>query len=133
MIAISFPSVTAGLDSVRMSSATGQVSAFLNSAANRAERKQQPVALVISVKDNFIAMYGNEPGSVRKLILPDGVNIQAVLPALEGEAPDQPRQLVLMPGGTAPAIGILLANQHGTRRIVRLDPMTGFPRVESVQ
>ncbi|MGA7241431.1 MAG: prepilin-type N-terminal cleavage/methylation domain-containing protein [Bryobacteraceae bacterium] len=132
MIAISFPSVTAGLDSVRMSSATGSVSAFLNSAVNRAERKQQPVALAISVKDNLIAMYGNEPGSERKLKLPDGVSIQAVLPALEGETPDQPRQLILMPGGTAPAIGIVLANEHGTRRIVRLDPMTGYPRVESV-
>lgn len=131
MIAISFPSVTAGLDSVRMSSATGSVSAFLNSAVNRAER-QQPVALSISVKDNLIAMYGNEPGSERKLKLPDGVSIQAVLPALEGETPDQPRQLILMPGGTAPAIGIVLANEHGTRRIVRLDPMTGYPRVESV-
>lgn len=132
MIAISFPSVTAGLDSVRMSSATGSVSAFLNSAVNRAERRQQPVALSISVKDNLIAMYGNEPGSERKLKLPDGVSIQAVLPALEGETPDQPRQLILMPGGTAPAIGIVLANEHGTRRIVRLDPMTGYPRVESV-
>ncbi len=133
MIAISFPSVIAGLDSVRMSSATGTVAAFLNSAVNRAERKQQPVALIISVKDNLIAMYGNEPGSERKLKLPDGVTIQAVLPAIDGETPDQPRQMILMPGGTAPAIGILLANEHGTRRIVRLDPMTGYPRVESVE
>jgi hypothetical protein len=115
-----------------MSSATGQVSTFLNSAVNRAERKQQPVALIISVKDNVMAMYSNQPGSERRLKLPDGISIQAVLPALDGETPDQPRQLILMPGGTAPAIGIMLVNGHGTRRIVRLDPMTGFPRVESV-
>jgi prepilin-type N-terminal cleavage/methylation domain-containing protein len=132
MIAISFPSVAAGLDSVRLSSATGSVSAFLNSADNRAERRQQPVALVISVKDNVLAMYSNEPGSERKLKLPDGISIQAILPAIEGETPDQPRQLILMPGGTAPAIGIVLSNEHGIRRIVRLDPMTGYPRVESV-
>lgn len=132
MIAISFPSVAAGLDSVRLSSATGSVSAFLNAADNRAERRQQPIALVISVKDNVLAMYGNEPGSERKLQLPDGISIQAVLPALEGETPDQPRQLILMPGGTAPAIGIVLANEHGIRRLVRLDPMTGYPRVESL-
>lgn len=132
MIAISFPTVAAGLDSVRMSSATGSVSAFLNSAENRAERRQQPVALSISMRDNSIAMYSNEPGSDHKLKLPDGISIQAILPALEGETPDQPRQLILMPGATAPAIGILLGNEHGARRIVRLDPMTGFPRVESV-
>jgi prepilin-type N-terminal cleavage/methylation domain-containing protein len=132
MIVISFPSVAAGLDSVRLSSATGSVSAFLNAAENRAERRQRPVALVISVKDNLLAMYGNEANSERRLKLPDGITIQAVLPALEGEMLDQPRQLILMPGGTAPAIGIMLANEHGTRRIVRLDPMTGYPHVESV-
>jgi hypothetical protein len=37
-----------------------------------------------------------------------------------------------MPGATMPGIGIQLANRRGTRRIVRLDTMTGFPRVESV-
>jgi hypothetical protein len=38
-----------------------------------------------------------------------------------------------MPGGAVPSVAIQLTNQHGGRRIVRLDPMTGFPRVESVQ
>jgi hypothetical protein len=49
--------------------------------------------------------------------------------------PDDPqgaRRLILMPGATVPGIGIQIANQRGVRRIVRLDPMTGFPRVESV-
>ena len=49
--------------------------------------------------------------------------------------PDDPqgaRRLILMPGATVPGIGIQIANRRGTRRIVRLDPMTGFPRVESV-
>ena len=46
--------------------------------------------------------------------------------------PQGERRLILMPGATVPGIGIQIANQRGTRRIVRLDPMTGFPRVESV-
>jgi len=132
MIAIAFPTVAAGLESVRMSAATGSVSAFLNAAENRAERRQQPVALTISRKDGTLAMYSNEAGSERSLRLPDGIAIQAVLPAIEGETPDELRQLILLPGSTAPAIGIVLENGHGSRRIVRLDPMTGFPRVESV-
>ncbi|HEX3875610.1 MAG TPA: prepilin-type N-terminal cleavage/methylation domain-containing protein [Bryobacteraceae bacterium] len=132
MIVITFPTVTAGLDSVRMSSATGSVAAFLNSAENLSERRQQAVAVAISTKDNQISMFSNEPNSERKLHLPDGIVIQAVLPAVEGQNPDQPRELVLLPGGPSPSIGIVLANQHGARRLVRLDPMTGFPRVESV-
>ncbi len=132
MIAISFPTVTAGLDSVRMSTATGSVAAFLNAAENRAERRQEPVALSISMKDNALAMYTNEPNGDKKLKLPDGITIQAVLPAIDGEFPDQPRQVLLVPGGTAPAVGIVLVNEHGSRRVVRVDPMTGYPRVENL-
>jgi prepilin-type N-terminal cleavage/methylation domain-containing protein len=132
IVAVSFPAFSAGIDSVRMSSATGMVSSFLNSAVNRAERRQQAVELIVTPKENLMTMYTNEPGFERKLRMPDGISIQAVLPAFDDEAPDSPRQLVLLPGATAPGIGILLANQHGSRRIVRLDPMTGFPRIESL-
>jgi len=133
IVAVAFPAFSAGIDSVRMSSATGMVSSFLNSALNRAERRQQAVELIVTPKDNLLAMYTNEPGFERKLTMPDGISILAVLPAIDDEAPDAPRQLVLLPGATAPGIGILLANQHGSRRIVRLDPMTGFPRVETLE
>jgi prepilin-type N-terminal cleavage/methylation domain-containing protein len=132
IVAVSFPAFSAGIDSVRMSSATGMISSFLNSAVNRAERRQQAVELIVTPKENLLVMYTNEPGFERKLHMPDGISIQAVLPAIDDEAPDSPRQLMLLPGATTPGIGILLANQHGSRRIVRLDPMTGFPRVESL-
>src|SRR5580658_6831594 len=114
IVAVSFPAFSAGLDSVRMSSATGMVSTFLNSAVNRAERRQQAVELIISLKDNGMAMYTNEPGFERKLKLPDGISILAVLPPVPDEAPDSGRLLMLMPGATAPGIGILLANTHGS-------------------
>lgn len=128
IVAISFPAFAAGLDSVRLSSATGMVSSFLNSAVNRAERRQQAVELIVG--ENSMTMYTNQPGFERKLKMPDGISMQAVLPAGE-DAPGASVQLMLMPGASAPGIAILLANQHGSRRIVRLDPMTGFPRVES--
>jgi hypothetical protein len=38
-----------------------------------------------------------------------------------------------MPGQTTEGIGIQLGNQHGTHRMIRLDPMTGFPHVENVE
>jgi len=132
MAGISFPAVSAGIDSVRLRSATDSLAGFLNGAVTRAERRQQPVEVVISPKDNALKLYSTEPGYVRELNMPDGVTIEAVLP--QQDPPDEgPRRLILMPGGTVPGIGIQLANRHGSRRIVRLDPMTGFPRVESVQ
>jgi len=131
IVAVTAPSVSAGLDAVRMASATQSVATFLNGAVNRAERRQQAVELVISRKDNKLAMYTNEPGFARELALPDGVSIEAVLPGDDGD-PDEIRRLILMPGATVPGIGIRLANRRGSRRLVKLDPMTGFPRTEIV-
>ncbi len=130
MAGLSFPSVSAGLDSVRLRSATDSVASFLNFAVDRSERRQQPMEVVISPKDNLLAMYSTDPGFTRELKLPDGVAIEAVLPKQEEE--QGPRRLILMPGGTVPGIGVQVVNRHGSRRIVHLDPMTGFPRVESV-
>ncbi len=127
--AIAAPSVANGIDSVRLVTASDNVSSFLNSAVNRTERRQQPVELVISAKDNSLKLYSTEANFSRELKLPDGVSLQ--LP----DNPDDPegvRRLLIMPGDTVPGIGIQLSNRRGSRRIVHLDPMTGFPRVESV-
>jgi hypothetical protein len=63
--------------------------------------------------------------------MPEGVRIEAVLPK-ETDEEDGPRRLILLPGASVPGIGIQIVNRRGSRRIVRLDPMTGFPRVETV-
>lgn len=128
---ITFPSVSAGIDSVRLRSATDSLAGFLNGAVTRAERRQQPVEILVSVKDNALRLYSTEPGYMRELNMPDGITIEAVLPPDPGEL--GPRRLILMPGGAVPGIGIQVVNRHGSRRIVHLDPMTGFPRVESVE
>jgi prepilin-type N-terminal cleavage/methylation domain-containing protein len=131
IVGISFPAATNGLDSVRLASATQSVASFINGALNRADRRQQPMELVISPRENLLTLYSVEPGYTRELKLPDGVTLEAVLPA-EREDSDPVRRFVLLPNAVAPAIAIQLANQHGARRIVRLDPTTGFPRVESI-
>jgi hypothetical protein len=63
--------------------------------------------------------------------MPDGIAIEAVSPKDPEE--DGSIRLLLLPGATVPGIGIQLGNHHGSHRLVHLDPMTGFPRVESVQ
>jgi len=129
--AIVAPSVSSGIDSVRMRSATGSVASFLNAALNHSERRQTAVEVVISPKDNTLSAFSAEPGYARELKLPGGITIDALLPPIPDPS-DPVYRLILMPGDSAPGIGIQLANRHGARRIVRLDPMTGFPRVESV-
>ena len=133
IIGVTTPSISAGLDSVRLATASSSVAGFLNAAVTRVERRQQPIEVVILPKENRIVIYSNEPGFTRDLTMPDGVMIERVFPAeLFGDEGGE-RRVLLLPGATAPAMGVQLANRHGSRRIVRLDPMTGFPHVDKVE
>jgi prepilin-type N-terminal cleavage/methylation domain-containing protein len=132
IVGLSFPAASAGLENVRMVSAGDSVATFLNAAVNRAERRQQPVELVVSPREGRLTLYSNEPGFTRELHMPDGVAIEAVLPAEEGVDPALPRRILFLPGATVPGIAIQLGNRRNAHRRIRLDPMTGFPRVESV-
>lgn len=132
IVGVSSPSISAGLDSLRLNSASDQLVSFLNGALNRAERLQQPVELVITPREGKVQMFTNEKGFSREVEMPAGVVIEAVLPKQPDQPDSDPVRLVVMPGSTAPGIGIQIANQRGSRRVVRVDPITGFPRVENV-
>ena len=127
---LTYPAVASGLETVRLSSATETVASFLNGAVNRSERRQEVIQMAISVKDNSIVLHSTDAGFERKLELPEGITILAVVPPLEGSDAKDTREFLLLPGGTAPRVGIEIGNRKGGRRIVRLDPMTGVPRVE---
>ena len=132
MAGISFPAVSSGIESIRLSTATNSVVSFLNSALNRAERRQQVVEISISVKDNAVWLNSTEPGFVRKLDMPPGVTIQAVWPKLPID-PAEPRRFLLQPGSTVPRVGIEISNRRGARRLVRVDPIIGVPQIEIVE
>ncbi len=127
---ITYPSVTSGLESVHLATAADTVASFLNAALNRVERRQEVMELLISLKENSMVVHSTEPGFERKAELPDGITIAAVLPALSEQDDKAPRRFILVPGGTAPRVGIEIRNRKGTRRSVRVDPMTGVPRIE---
>jgi type II secretory pathway pseudopilin PulG len=130
---ISFPAVSSGVDSLRLASGADGIVSFLNGALNRAERRQEPMEITISPKENAMWVRSVEPGFERRVEMPSGVTIEAVLPKLPEEPEGGLRRIVIMPGGTAPRIGIQIANRKGTRRVVRVDPITGVPRVEMVE
>jgi len=129
IVGISFPSTIAGMENLRLSAATRSLAAFMNVAANRAERRQQAIELSISVKDNSVIMRSPDAAFLQRLDLPPGIAVRAVWPAL-GEPNDAPRRFLLQPGGVPPRIGIEIANQRGARRVVRLNPITGVTEIE---
>ena len=131
MVGITFPSISCGLDSIRLASAADSVVGFLNSGLNRAERRQQVVEVTIDPKAEALVLRSTELNYERRLTLPDGVLIAAVLPPLQGNA-EAPRRFYLYPGGSVPGFGLTLASRKGTRRIVRVDPITGVPRIQKI-
>jgi type II secretory pathway pseudopilin PulG len=127
IVSISTPSVTAGIDSVRLATATSSVAAFLNSASNLAERRERPVELIVSAKS--LTFLSTDPNSRREFTPPEGIAMEPIS-ALPSEDAEGVSRWLFMPGGAVPTVAIQLTNRHGGRRTVRLDPMTGFPRVE---
>ena len=126
---ISFPSVNSGLDSIRMRSAADSVASFLVIAANQVERREEPVELQFSRRDNTLSARGLRGKFERELALPDGVMLRTVLPELPGEQ-SAVRSFLIFPGAVVPEISLILENRRGQRRLVRLDPLTGMAKVE---
>ena len=134
MVGISYPAITSGIESLRLKGAANGVVSFLDYGLSRAERRQQMVEITISTVDNSIEMRSSEPGFYRKLALPDGISIVQVLPPLpEDQDPTLKRDFLLYPGGTVPPLGLQIVNRRHVQRVVRVDPITGVPRVEAPQ
>jgi prepilin-type N-terminal cleavage/methylation domain-containing protein len=121
---ISFPALTSGLAGVRLASAAGSAAGFLTSTMNTVERHEQAAAIVITPKQNEIAVFtaasGDKPAN--KLELPPGISI-------EGE---EPRRVLLYPGGAFPRISIVLRSEKGGRRSVEIDPVTAVPKIARI-
>ena len=122
---ISFPSLTAGIAGVRLSSSAGDVASFLTASMSDVERHEQASAIEIIPKDNrlatFTAASGDKP--VRVYQTPTGVS-------LEG---DESRRYLLFPGGAFPRISVVLRNEKGARRSVEIDPVTAVPQIRRVE
>jgi len=126
---VSFPAVTSGIDTLRLRSAGETVVGLFNSALDRAERRQQPVEIVIDRVANSISVVGSGPGVERLVELPQGVRILSIAPPLaQGDGPL--RSFLLLPSGAVPRFSILLTNARGALRAISIDPITGIARME---
>ena len=128
MIGISYPSVSRGLETVRLRMAGDDVSSFLSLAMNRVERTESPVEVRFLRSQRALEMGG--PNTPRKTLqLPDGIGIGTIHPAI-AEQPQSDCSFLLLPGAAFPRLLIELTSQGGGRRAVRIDPATGTPVVE---
>ncbi|HYA18055.1 MAG TPA: prepilin-type N-terminal cleavage/methylation domain-containing protein [Bryobacteraceae bacterium] len=121
VVGVSFPAITAGLAGLRLTTASGSVASFLTSSMNRVDRREEAAAIVVSPKDNLLAVYTAASGEkpARSLELPQGIQIEG----------SEPRRYLLMPGGTAPRMTVVLRNEKGARKSIRIDPVTAVPDI----
>jgi prepilin-type N-terminal cleavage/methylation domain-containing protein len=129
LVAVAYPSAVSGIDGLRLRTTADTVVNFLNTAIDRANRRQQVVELWIAPKDNTLIARSATPGFARRLNIPEPFHITAVRPAAE-VAPDEPRRFLMVPGAAMPRISIEISGADGRKRTVTVDPLTGMPRNE---
>jgi prepilin-type N-terminal cleavage/methylation domain-containing protein len=125
---VTYPSIAAGLDGLRLASACDSISSFMSAGLNRAMRREQLIELTISKNDNALWMHAGD-GYQNRCDMPEGVRLAEILPETPMD-PNAPRRYLLYPGGAPPRIAIRVVSDRGSQRIVSLDPVTGVPRVE---
>jgi len=129
MAGIAFPSITSGIDSLRIRSASDEIVSTFNSAMNRADRRQVAIEIIVDRAGNRLLFASADPGYRREVTMPEGVTIERVLPAIPNLDEALPRQFLIHPGGTVPHIGLELKNRRNMRLIVSVDPITGGAQV----
>ncbi|HEY4363322.1 MAG TPA: prepilin-type N-terminal cleavage/methylation domain-containing protein [Bryobacteraceae bacterium] len=127
---LTYPSAAAGLDSLRLRSASDKVVAFLNTALERADRRQQVIELRIAPGEGALSARSADASFERTLELPDFIHIVSVQPALVADSGEQ-RRFLMYPGGTAPRLVIELESKDGRKRRVIVDPLTAMPHAEA--
>lgn len=129
VVAVALPSTLHGLENIRLASGAQSVAAFMTSALNRAQRHELALELSVSIKENAMIVRSADSSYFKKLVLPPGIRVQSVTPALE-EPADAPRRFLFLPGGAPPRVGIQIADKRGAWRTVWLDPITGITRID---
>jgi prepilin-type N-terminal cleavage/methylation domain-containing protein len=130
LAALTYPTASAGLDSLRLRTGAERVVSLLNTALDRADRVQQVIEIRISPEDNAISARSADLSLNRTLAIPAPVHIASAGPELPNPAAENPeaglRRYLLYPGGTPPRISIELQTTEGRQRRIWVDPVTGM-------
>ncbi len=131
MVGITYPSVSAGIDSLKLRAEADRAAALLTQGITRVERTQAPLELLADRAAGRIVLRDFPGRFVREQKLESGVRIAAILPHLPAAGEETSRIVLLAPGEPFPAVGLVFANSRGQRRLVRIDPLTAMAVVET--
>ena len=118
MVGVSYPTLTSGLDGIRLRTSISQAGTFFSRARLKATRTQSPVQFVIDPKKNQLMAAAIEGRWRDELQFEDGIYV--VFPA--GHA-----RLILYPGQPPLEFRLKLQNRAGTRAGLKINVLTGVP------
>ena len=115
MLGVSYPSLSAGLDGLRLKTSVDRAAAFWNEARQRADRLQQPVQLTVDpLASSLQARAAEDPWRARLRF--EGVSIAK---------PAERKIWLLYPATPSPRFELLLQTPRGDRAGLRIDVLTG--------
>ncbi len=129
---LSYSPVSAGLETLRLRSASDQVVSLLATAADRADRKQAVIEIRFLPVVNAVLAASPDRTFYRRIDLPEGLRIVRIFPEVINGDPNAVRRFLMYPGGSVPQIAVEIQNSVGRHRRVSLDPLTGSARAEEV-
>ena len=125
---LSYPSLSSGLETLRLRSASDAIVSLLNTSLERADRRQQAVEVQIWPREGVVIARSADAGFQRRIEIAQPVKITDILPHVN--TTDDMRRILLYPGGSAPRVAVELTTAQGRRRLVSIDPITGVPQAQ---
>ena len=118
---LSYPSLSSGIETLRLRSASDAIIALLNTSTERADRRQQ--AVEIEINPSYLIARSADGVFNRRIDIAQPVRITDILPHVPSG--EETRRILVYPGGSPPRIGIELSTAAGRKRLVSIDPITG--------
>ena len=118
MLAITFPSFTAGLDGIVLRSDIDRAGSFFNQARLQADRLQQPVQLTADPGGRKLSAVSVDGSWEESFVLNGRCHIVF---------PRQKQSLILHPSTPAPRFRLLLESERGARVGLQINLFTGVP------
>ncbi len=122
---LSYPSLSSGIETLRLRSASDAIVGLLNMSVERAERRQQ--AVEIQIAPSYLIARSADGVFTRRVDIAEPVRITDILPHVP-TPPEEARRILVYPGGSPPRISIELSTAQGRKRVVSIDPITGVPQ-----
>ena len=120
MLTIAYPSFTRGLDGIRLRTTVDGVGTFFNQARNMADRRQQPVHLIVDPELRSVIAVSLDRGWQSVYELPDRIGV---------EIPRERSSVILFPGAPAPRLRVMLTSESGGRVGLQVNIFTGVPEL----